>query len=181
MAWQWLWLLLSSSAFADVPLTIQVEDGVEQVTLDCNGRKKTETVRNGEVSFMDFPQNCKVQLTLRSGTITGTGTWKCTAQGCFQDIPPHRPVQAEPNAVHFILLGNEPPRLLELTCAGGYRQRSSVTEFVASFNNIPVNGDCTAYVKGGSTAKFHPVHPGVYACSISGPTLVCQPYSGAGN
>lgn len=168
--------LLLQVAWADVPLTIRVDEGLETVTLICpDGRNEVKPVENGTVTFDQPPESCEVKVTRSIGTVDRAGTWACSTNGCTLEVPPHAPVSDGPGKINLIFLDSGKATTIELACPGGYRNRESIKDFTTVFDEVP-KGECTVYAKGGSTAKFHPIGWGTHACTVAGPTLLCQPY-----
>jgi hypothetical protein len=175
MNWIWLLSLPLQTANASVPLVINVEPEVVSVTLDCpNGAGETKKPEKGQVQFDVLPKDCSVLLTQSSGAISGTGEWVCNSRGCLLEVPPHKPIEDANGRVNLIFLDSGNASSIQINCTG-YRQRSAIEDYTVVFNDVPI-GECTVYAKGGSSAKSQPLTWGTYACTISGPTLICQKY-----
>ena len=175
MTWFWLLTLPLHSASASVPLVLNVEADVSTVTLTCpTGSQDTKPEVNGQVSFDIVPTNCDVSLTKRIGQVNSVGEYMCDSRGCTLQVPPHKPVQDADGRVNLIFLDSGNASMIELSCSG-YRERSKIYDFTAVFDDVPKD-ECTVYAKGGTTAKSQPLGWGTYACTISGPTLICQKY-----
>ena len=173
----WLWIIsgLVAPAQAGVPLVVNVDKGLEAVTIRCpNGIEETQKVANGQVSFDMLVEGCSIAVTKTIGSVKSNGTWTCTERGCSLDVPPHAPVTNADGRVNLIFLDSGKASTIELSCSG-YRQRTKIADHTAIFEGAP-KGDCTVYAKGGTTAKSQPVQWGTYVCTIAGPTLVCQNY-----
>ena len=171
----WLLLLPFHSATAGVPLVITVPKDVDKVTVTCpDGTVQTEEVKNGQVSLDLVPENCAVSVTKKVGTVNSSGEWHCSETRCTMNVPPHKKVEDAPGRVNLIFLDSGKATTIELSCSG-YRQRTPIVDHTAVFNEVPKD-DCTVYAKGGSTAKSQPLNWGTYACTILGPTLLCQDY-----
>jgi hypothetical protein len=171
----WWLFLISQSGWAGVPLVIKVAPEINEVTVRCtDGQVHTKTVQNGEISLDILPTSCAVSVTQRIGEVNKTGTWHCTPRGCTLEVPPHKPVTNGAGRINLIFLDAGAASSIELSCAG-YRKRQSIDDFTVVFNDTPKE-PCTAYAKGGSTAKSQPLTWGTYACTLTGPTLLCQAY-----
>jgi len=171
----WLLALTFQPAQAGVPLVIKVESGVELVTIACSdGHVQTEEVKNGSVSLDLLPKNCVISATRRIGMVNSPGEWTCNVRGCSLDVPPHKEVADADGRINLIFLDAGAASTIELSCTG-YRERTPIEDFTATFNGVPKE-ECTVYAKGGTTAKSQPLSWGTHVCTISGPTLICQPY-----
>ena len=175
MRWLWLLLLPFHTANAGVPLVVKVEPGVSSVSVHCpDGVVQTQDVKANQVSFDLVPKDCKISITKKVGQVNNTGVWFCSERGCELDVPPHKKVQDADGRVNLIFLDAGKASTIELSCSG-YRQRTPIEDHTAVFNGVPKD-DCTVYAKGGTTAKSQPLTWGTHACTISGPTLICQIY-----
>ena len=174
---KWIGLLFfTTTAQADVPVVIKVDDDVQAIKVSCpDGTDQFHTPSAGKVTLDMLPKDCTVFALRKLGVIQSVGEWTCTSQGCFLDVPPHKPVTNADGRVNLIFLNHGNAKTMELSCSG-YRERTGIDDFTATFDGVP-KGDCVVYAKGGSTAKSQPLGWGTYACTLSGPALICQPYT----
>lgn len=173
--WSLLLELASTGAARASTIDVSVPDPkVLRVILTCSDGTYEATPKNGSVTFEHVPKNCQVSMVRKSGLIDSTGTWTCTADACTKEQVEHRPVTDAPNRVNVIVTTPLPPgAALELTCSNGFRVRSEVVTNTASFDSVP-NEECTLFFKGTVPAKYRPMSPGTWWCSLSGVTAICK-------
>ena len=156
------------------PLEIEVDPDATKVVLDCTDRRVEQDVRDGKVSFDFNGQDCKVSLFYGSGTVDGTGRFRCDRDGCTLIEIPHRPFSDGPGVINFLFVGDTSSTRIELTCEGGYRARSKIDDHVATFTGVP-DAKCAMNLKGALNAKFPSARIGSYRCTVSPPVANCVP------
>jgi len=169
----------ATTASAD-DLVLEVPSTVDAVVLECGGQRLEQAVASttGATALVRFPQwpgrSCDVTFVQRVGQVIQLGDWRCGADGCAEThaneaaAPPLPPGQ-----VKVLLTEGLPHQLLELTCPGGFRQRTSVRDHAALFTGVP-SEDCEVFFKGGAPLRFRPVREGTWECSVVSATAVCR-------
>lgn len=168
-----LWL---TSAALGATIDLSVPDPkVTKVLLTCADGRYEAVPKNGHVTFEHVPDACQVEFVRKSGVIDSTGSWTCSADTCSKEQVEHRPVTNAPNRVNVVVTTELPPgATLELTCSNGFRVRAEVVTNTSVFDNVP-NEECTLFFKGTVPAKYRPITPGTWWCSLSGTTAICKP------
>ncbi|MFH1466817.1 MAG: hypothetical protein ABIO70_20705 [Pseudomonadota bacterium] len=93
--------------------------------------------------------------------------------------PPPAPVPAPavppgPDALVITMSGDAPVTGIEVVCPGGFRQRVSFEERVATVAGVPAEA-CSINFKGPTSARYQPVRGGQsLTCHLQGTTAVCE-------
>lgn len=166
-------LLWTTTVQAQAPLTVKAPLGIEEVELVCGDKKLRARVHSGQATFSEAPSDCKVFGVQTLGYLNGPGVFTCGNGQCTKTEIQHRAVRDAQNRINVIVATDGVPQL-EMTCGNKYRERQSVKERVAVFDDVPADEDCTLNFKGGVPARYHPISPGTYECSLTGTTALCS-------
>ncbi|MEZ4238398.1 MAG: hypothetical protein R3F59_20050 [Myxococcota bacterium] len=169
-----VWLVAPAHA-ATIELRVP-DPKVREVILECEDGVYRAEPKGGMVTFEHLPHACNVVFVRATGTIDSTGKWTCAIpDGCTRTEVEHQRTEDAPNRVN-VLISNDvaPGTTLEVTCSGGFRVRQPVVKNTAVFDGIP-NQECTLYIKGATVwAKYSPLTPGTWTCTLSGGTAICH-------
>lgn len=175
-----LLLLIGLSTASADDLEIEVPRDVTAVVLHCGGDPIRQEVPppvgpSARVHFPMWPgRRCEVTLERAVGSLTQIGSWRCDDAGCVERTSEEAP--APPLAageLRVLVTERVNNTALELTCPGGYRQRSVVADHSARFTGVP-NEDCELWFKGGAPLRFRPVRPATWTCDVVSATAVCR-------
>ena len=89
--------------------------------------------------------------------------------------PPAAPLPAaEAGALIVTMAEASPSTGIEVTCPGGFRQRTPLQDGVARVEGLPAEA-CTVFFKGPVNARFAPVQGGQsLRCRLQGATAICE-------
>jgi hypothetical protein len=171
---------LLATAWAAPPLEIRVGPEATHVILECAGGKRLESkVVAGKASFSEVPSGCVAHEIVKLGAIDGAGVWACSPNGCEIADSHHREVKDAAGRINVVMSGAYDTQWLEVTCGNTYRERANFTENAATFEAVPAKEACELHFKGGTPARYRPITPGSWRCTISNTTAVCTQYTPA--
>ncbi len=167
-----LLVFLAALAGAE-PLVLNVPTDVGEVIVDCGGATKNRyPVMNGHATISPALRNdCKIIFAKKVAVLSGGGAYNCTMNGCTKASAPK--IDTKPGEVAVRLDASSRATAMEITCDGGYRQRTVVADGGSTFQGVP-DGGCTLNFKGGAPAKFRPITPGAWDCHFEGTVAVCK-------